>query len=127
MTSDEYLRWRNEFTVPEDAADSIVELTNGRVVQICHRPMPDRGWVATHEDITERHRAEKMLSTRQNRMPSGPRLAATPAHTRLIEALDVVPEGLVILDSDDRYVLWNRRYAEAYAESRDVIAPGCEF
>jgi diguanylate cyclase (GGDEF)-like protein/PAS domain S-box-containing protein len=33
----------------------------------------------------------------------------------------------VILDSDDRYILWNRRYAEVYAESRDVLAPGVSF
>src|SRR5580693_8031813 len=126
MTKDEYLRWRNEFAVSEDAADSIVELTNGRVVQICHRPMPDRGWVATHEDITERHRAEQALNEAKSRAEQAG-LAAKAAHTRLIDALDVVPEGLVILDSDDRYVLWNRRYAEAYAESLDAIAPGVRF
>jgi diguanylate cyclase (GGDEF)-like protein/PAS domain S-box-containing protein len=38
-----------------------------------------------------------------------------------------VPEGLVILDADDRYVLWNRRYAEAYAESLEAIARGVSF
>jgi PAS domain-containing protein len=97
MTKDEYLRWRNEFAVSEDAADSIVELTNGRVVQICHRPMPDRGWVATHEDITERHRAEQALNEAKSRAEQAG-LAAKAAHTRLIDALDVVPEGLVILD-----------------------------
>jgi diguanylate cyclase (GGDEF)-like protein/PAS domain S-box-containing protein len=126
MTREEYLGWRNEFTVSEDAADSIVELTDGRVVQICHRPMPDRGWVATHEDITERHRAEQALNEAKSKAERAG-LAATTAHTRLIEALDVVPEGLVILDSDDRYVLWNQRYAAAYAESRTAIAPGVRF
>ena len=36
----------------------IVELRNGRTIKIRHRPMPDGGWVATHEDITEQRRSE---------------------------------------------------------------------
>src|SRR5262245_47964882 len=31
---------------------------NGNTFKIRHRPMPDLGWVATHEDITEQRRAE---------------------------------------------------------------------
>jgi PAS domain S-box-containing protein len=101
-------------------------LTNGRVFRICHRPMPDRGWVATHEDITERHRAEKALTEAKSSAERA-ETAARAAHATLIDALDVVPEGLVILDADDRYILWNRRYAEAYAESGDVLVPGVGF
>jgi diguanylate cyclase (GGDEF)-like protein/PAS domain S-box-containing protein len=126
MTKDEYLRWRNGFVVNEQAADSIVELANGRVFQICHRPMPDRGWVATHEDITERYRAEQVL-TEAKANAERAEIAARAAHATLIDALDVVPEGLVILDSDDRYILWNRRYAEVYADSQDLLAPGMSF
>ncbi len=126
MTREEYLEWRNSFAVAEEAADSIVELANGRIFQICHRPMPDRGWVATHEDITERYHAEKALTEAKSNAERA-ELAARTAHTTLIDALDVVPEGLVILDKDDRYVLWNRRYAEAYIDSRDAIAPGVSF
>jgi diguanylate cyclase (GGDEF)-like protein len=36
-------------------------LKNGRVVAIYFHPMPDGGWVATHEDITERRRAEASI------------------------------------------------------------------
>jgi len=38
--------------------DSIVELRNWHTFKIRHRPMPDGGWVATHEDITEQRRSE---------------------------------------------------------------------
>ena len=38
--------------------DTIVELMNGRVFEIHHRPMPDGGWVATHKDITQQRLAE---------------------------------------------------------------------
>ena len=33
----------------------------GRSISISNRPMPDGGWVATHEDITERDRRSKLL------------------------------------------------------------------
>src|SRR5258708_26359441 len=61
MTKDEYLGWRNDLATREDVHDSVVELANGRVFQICHRPMPHRGWGATHEDITQSLHAEKTL------------------------------------------------------------------
>ena len=34
-------------------------LSDGRYVAVVHRPKKDGGWVATHEDITERQRFEK--------------------------------------------------------------------
>jgi hypothetical protein len=34
---------------------SIIETTDGRFIHLVNQPMPDGGWVATHEDITERH------------------------------------------------------------------------
>ena len=58
MTRDEYLRWRTNVAVTNEAKDSIVELQNGRTFKIRHRPMPDGGWVATHEDITEQRQSE---------------------------------------------------------------------
>jgi diguanylate cyclase (GGDEF)-like protein/PAS domain S-box-containing protein len=58
MSRDEYLHWRTNVSVSADPTDSIVELKNGRTFKIRHRPMPDGGWVATHEDITEQRRSE---------------------------------------------------------------------
>ncbi len=46
---------------------------------------------------------------------------------RLLDALDIVPEGFVLFDADDRYVLWNKRYVEMYPENRDLIAVGKRF
>jgi methyl-accepting chemotaxis protein len=39
---------------------TVVEI-KGRMISISNRPMPDGGWVATHEDITERQRRSKLL------------------------------------------------------------------
>ena len=58
MSREEYLRWRTNVAVSAEPKNSIVELRNGRTFRIRHRPMPDLGWVATHEDITEQRQAE---------------------------------------------------------------------
>src|SRR6266487_1089953 len=58
MTRDEYLHWRTNVAVSNEAKDSTVELKNGRTFKIRHRPMPGGGWVATHEDITEQRQSE---------------------------------------------------------------------
>ncbi len=58
MSREEYLHWRTKVAVSAEPTDSIVELGNGRTFKIRHRPMPDGGWVATHEDITEQRQSE---------------------------------------------------------------------
>ncbi len=50
--------------------------------------------------------------------------AADLAERRLREAIDVLPEGIVFLDPEGRYILWNQRYAEIYAKSADLLVPG---
>jgi signal transduction histidine kinase/ActR/RegA family two-component response regulator len=49
---------------------------------------------------------------------------AQRAETRLREAINALPEGLVFLDADGRYVLWNERYAEIYHRSADLFREG---
>jgi len=39
----------------------IVELISGHSIAITHQPMPDGGWIATHEDITDRRRADSHI------------------------------------------------------------------
>ena len=39
-----------------------MELDDGRVVEVVNEPTPDGGWVATHDDITERVRAEAKIA-----------------------------------------------------------------
>jgi len=61
MTEEEYHAWRNSVAVAHESTESIVEMKNGRTIVIQHQPMPDGGWVATHDDITERRRQEEEL------------------------------------------------------------------
>ncbi|MGH7161734.1 MAG: putative bifunctional diguanylate cyclase/phosphodiesterase, partial [Acetobacteraceae bacterium] len=62
MTRAEYLAWRRTVAVTNTPHTSVVELGDGRVLAIRHQPMPDGGWVATHEDITEQRRAESRIA-----------------------------------------------------------------
>jgi CheY-like chemotaxis protein len=49
------------------------------------------------------------------------------AQDRLRDAIDAIPEGVVFLDSEGRYILWNRRYAEIYHRSADLFRPGARL
>ena len=67
------------------------------------QPAPDNDVIEDAQDITDR------------------------AERRLREAIDVLPEGIVFLDRDGRYVLWNQKYAEIYAKSADLFCEGARL
>jgi diguanylate cyclase (GGDEF)-like protein/PAS domain S-box-containing protein len=48
-------------------------------------------------------------------------------HARLLDAFKVVPEGLVLLDAEGRYVLFNNKYLELYDTVADRITVGASF
>jgi diguanylate cyclase (GGDEF)-like protein len=58
MSRDDFFAWRAKVVVAAEPTDSILEMRNGSVFKIRHRPMADGGWVATHEDITDQRRSE---------------------------------------------------------------------
>ena len=43
----------------EKAGDTLHELSDGRLIAIHQRPIPGGGWIATHDDVTERRRREE--------------------------------------------------------------------
>src|ERR1700755_3275370 len=55
------------------------------------------------------------------------RAEAQLARDRLRGALDTLPEGIVSLDAEGRYILWNQRYAEIYHRSSDLFQPGARL
>ncbi len=57
----DYLRSLEASARAGQSNHSFIELKDGRAISIQTQPMPDGGWVATHEDITERRRAEEKI------------------------------------------------------------------
>lgn len=49
---------------------------------------------------------------------------AAVAEARLGAVLEAIPEGVVLLDAEGRYVLWNQAYADIYHRSADQFAAG---
>ncbi len=43
--------------------ERLEELPDQRTIFIVSRPMAGGGWVVTHEDVSERRRAEKQIAT----------------------------------------------------------------
>ena len=50
--------------------------------------------------------------------------AADLAEARLREAVEAMPHGVVFLDAEGRYILWNKQYAETYHRSADLFHVG---
>jgi len=49
---------------------------------------------------------------------------ARRSNERLREAIDILPQGIVFLDAEGRYILWNKKYAEIYKRSSDLFEHG---
>ncbi|MGY8665610.1 EAL domain-containing protein [Bradyrhizobium sp. UFLA05-109] len=52
---------------------------------------------------------------------------ARKSHERLRQAIDLLPQGIVFLDPEGRYVLWNKKYSEIYSKTADLFAQGARL
>jgi diguanylate cyclase (GGDEF)-like protein len=43
-------------------SETVVELANGRAIQVVRQPLKGGGWLATHEDVTERRQVEAKMA-----------------------------------------------------------------
>jgi len=84
-------------TWPADAV--IEELADGRLIRVTHQPMVGGGWVATHEDITERHQSEAKVA----HMARHDVLTGLPNRAVLRERLDQAIKGT--RDGDRQFVV----------------------
>jgi diguanylate cyclase (GGDEF)-like protein len=60
MTLEDYLSWRGRVDFSRVANILASELNDGRTILVHHQPLPDGGWVSTHEDVTERKSADAL-------------------------------------------------------------------
>ena len=84
MSSDAYMAWRDSISVSDTASDTVIALRDGRSLAIHHQPMPDGGWVSTHDDITEQRRAVAQIE----RMAHHDELTGLPNRVRFRERLN---------------------------------------
>jgi diguanylate cyclase (GGDEF)-like protein/PAS domain S-box-containing protein len=59
---DQYIAQMTETLAGGTTHAKLVELPDGRTIAVLNHPMTDGGWVATHDDITERQRAERRIA-----------------------------------------------------------------
>jgi PAS domain-containing protein len=84
-------------------------MSNDTVISVRYCALPEGGFVATYEDITEREHAIGELSEQYRRFDA---------------ALNNMSQGLCMLDSSLRVIVCNRRYIEMYGLSPDIVKPG---
>ncbi|MDP8997545.1 MAG: EAL domain-containing protein [Pseudomonadota bacterium] len=107
MEVDSYLAWCASVNSGTEAKAWTAELKDGRTIHICHQPMPDGGWVATHEDITEL----KVKRTEANERVS------------LQALINSMPESLWVKDAKSRFIIANKTTAaeNSLASPADLI------
>ena len=59
---DDLVAERQAITSRRESGTIVIELANHRLVSIKHRPMPNGGWVATYEDVTDRRAADAKIT-----------------------------------------------------------------
>ncbi len=71
----------------------VVDTSDGRSIQIVNEPLTDGGWVATHEDITERRRIEERITHLAHYDALTDLPNRTMFHEHLRQELDLVAGG----------------------------------
>jgi diguanylate cyclase (GGDEF)-like protein len=59
--AESYVNSRRSLIENDAVAKEEIEFEDGRIIAVHHHPMPDGGWVATHEDITEQRQVEERV------------------------------------------------------------------
>jgi diguanylate cyclase (GGDEF)-like protein/PAS domain S-box-containing protein len=80
----------------------------GRSHRVITVPMAGGGWVGTHEDVTEKVRADKVGEQQK---------------LQLDAALENMRQGLQMYDANGRVILTNRKYLKMYGLSPDAVKP----
>jgi diguanylate cyclase (GGDEF)-like protein len=95
---------------------STSRLDDGRTVSVVNTAIAGGGWVAIHEDITDRiHHEESVFQ-------QAAELART--NLRFDTALSNMTQGLCMFDDRKQLVVWNDRYGELYQVPPHLLKSG---
>jgi diguanylate cyclase (GGDEF)-like protein/PAS domain S-box-containing protein len=112
-------------------------LQDGRTILVSRQPTGDGGWIAIHDDITERGRlsarlAEQNELLKQHEVELEARNASLDRALAELErqkanldiALANMSQGLAMFDTGEHLVLANARYSEIYGIAPENVRPG---
>ncbi len=93
---------------PEQSSRRVDEHEDGKLIRVTRQPLPDGGWVATHDDITEQRRAEQELNDTKQFLDS---------------IIENIPVAVVVKDVHTRrFVLVNRAFQAMHGmEQKDLL------
>ena len=104
---DQYRRELLDAMANGKTANFIVDYPDGRAISIINRPLVGGDWIGTHEDITERRRAERELESTKSFLNT---------------VIENVPATIVVKELPDlRYALINRAGERYFDMTRDQI------
>jgi signal transduction histidine kinase/ActR/RegA family two-component response regulator len=123
MSREVFDNWRNSIFVANSPSDTIVRHTNGRVFVIHHRPMSGGGWIATHDDITEREVLHTQLKE-QLEIVEQQKLMLHERNLQFDVAINNISQGLCFFDGAERLIICNNRHIEMYGLDPASVVPG---
>ena len=95
MATGDYLAYVESINAKREDRDWSVSLDDGRTIHVHYRPMPDGGWLTTHEDVTDLRDKRLLIEERVSQQ----------------SLIDMVPDNLWVKDLDSRFVVANRATA----------------
>jgi PAS domain S-box-containing protein len=95
MATGDYLSYVESINTKREDRDWSVRLDDGRTIRVHYRPMPDGGWLTTHEDVTDLRDKRLLIEERVS----------------LQSLIDLVPDNLWVKDLDSRFAVANRATA----------------
>ncbi len=114
-------QWVSKYIEQHRAPKGPVEVAvwDGRVLLVDTQRLAGGVMARVGIDITDVKRTEIELRKAKD--------AADAAQAQLYDAIEMIDEGFVYFDPDDKLKLCNDRYKEYYPKSADVIVPGARF
>jgi len=94
-------------------------LKDGRTISVVNTAITGGGWVAIHDDITERINHESSI------FKQAAELALV--NMRFDAALNNMAQGVCLFDADKRLVIANRRFRDMYDFPEELMLPGTPF
>jgi diguanylate cyclase (GGDEF)-like protein/PAS domain S-box-containing protein len=86
-----------------------IELSDGRIIKVVDQPLADGCWVATHEDITEKARAENLIKNQKEQLNA---------------TLENISQAVCMFDADQRLTFCNEHYVQLFKLNDELTKPG---